>query len=228
MQRHGLGCLQPLAITVTARRLMVESPLVPTKKEVQARRTRERIVREAMGLFSRQGFHRTSIDELARACHLTKGALYWHFRNKREIFAAVVDGVRDTWLQEVYSGVRNEPKALEKLALMLENHARLVERRLPACSILIVLITEMSRSHRDFHEVLRRLYSDWQRLLARIIAAGKQSGDIRGEVDADQVAYNIINVLNGSVLTCLLRPAASDAPRMIRNFKKILLQGISC
>src|SRR5262245_29355578 len=137
---------------------------MPTKKEVQAQHTRELIVRSAMELFAQQGFHRTSIDSLARKCRLTKGALYWHFKNKKEIFAAVVEAVRENWIREVYLGVKTEPRALRQLSLILENHARLVERQLPTCSIMIVLITEMSRSHRDFQQILRRLYSDWQSL----------------------------------------------------------------
>jgi AcrR family transcriptional regulator len=200
---------------------------MPTKKEVQAQQTRELIVRSAMELFAQQGFHRTSIDSLARKCRLTKGALYWHFKNKKEIFAAVVEGVRANWIREVYLGVKTEPRALRQLSLILENHARLVERQLPTCSIMIVLITEMSRSHRDFQQILRRLYSDWQSLLAQIVTAGKRQGEIRAEVEAGQVAYNIINVLHGSVLTCLLSPDEPAAPAMIRNFRKVLVDGIA-
>jgi AcrR family transcriptional regulator len=198
-----------------------------TKKEIQGAQTRELIVQSAMELFAQQGFHRTSIDALARKCRLTKGALYWHFRNKKEILAAVVEGVRTNWLREVYFGVKTEPRALRQLSLILENHARLVERQLPVCSILILLITEMSRSHRDFQQILRQLYVDWQMLLSSIVAAGKKQGEIRSDADAGQVAYNIINVLHGSVLTCLLQPEAAEAPRMIRNFKKVLVEGIA-
>lgn len=205
----------------------MDSRAQPTKKEIQSRQTRDRIVRSAMELFSVQGFHRTSIDALARRCRLTKGALYWHFKNKKEIFVAVVESVRNTWLEQVYFGVKAEPRALRKLTLILENHARMVERRMPVCSILIVLITEMSRADRDFHRILRRLYNDWQSLLAWIIRQGKDQGDIRRDLDPDQVAYNIINALHGSILTCLLEPKDAHAPRMIRNFKKVLVEGIS-
>jgi TetR/AcrR family acrAB operon transcriptional repressor len=198
-----------------------------TKKEIQGRQTRETIVHAAMELFAERGFHRTSIDSLSRKCRLTKGALYWHFKNKKEIFAAVVEAVRTNWLREVYSGVKAEPRALRQLSLILENHARLVECQRPVCSILIVLITEMSRSHRDFQQILQRLYTDWQSLLARIVADGKKQGEIRPDADAAQIAYNIINVLHGSVLTCLLEPEAADAPRMIRNFRKVLVEGIA-
>lgn len=47
---------------------------------------KERILREAERLFSQRGYQAVSIRELAQACGVTNAALYYHFRDKEDIF----------------------------------------------------------------------------------------------------------------------------------------------
>jgi len=45
----------------------------------------------AAKLFGKYGFHKTSMDEIAKIARKAKGSLYYHFKNKEELFTAVVD-----------------------------------------------------------------------------------------------------------------------------------------
>jgi AcrR family transcriptional regulator len=51
---------------------------------------RERVLREAHALFLKRGFAEVSMQQIADAAGLTKAALYYHFRNKEDLFANVV------------------------------------------------------------------------------------------------------------------------------------------
>lgn len=53
--------------------------------------TRARLLEAAYRLFLKQGFHGTSMREIAEAAGLAVGGIYNHFANKEEIFAAVLD-----------------------------------------------------------------------------------------------------------------------------------------
>lgn len=53
--------------------------------------TRERILKAAYGQFRRQGFTRVGVDEIAAAANVTKRTLYYHFRSKDELLAAVLE-----------------------------------------------------------------------------------------------------------------------------------------
>ena len=57
------------------------------KTREEAVRTRTQIIEAARRVFSRQGVAGTTLDEVASAAGVTRGAIYWHFRNKRELFA---------------------------------------------------------------------------------------------------------------------------------------------
>lgn len=53
--------------------------------------TREQILSAAQSLFAQQGYDSATMDQIARAAGLTKGAVYYFFKNKAELFLLIVD-----------------------------------------------------------------------------------------------------------------------------------------
>ena len=62
-----------------------------TKDEAQE--TRNRILDAAEHVFSEHGVSRTSLEDIAHAAGVTRGAIYWHFKDKSDLFAAMVNRV---------------------------------------------------------------------------------------------------------------------------------------
>ena len=59
------------------------------KTKAEAEQTRNRIIECARAVFNRSGVSNTSLEEVAQAAHVTRGAVYWHFKNKSDLFQAV-------------------------------------------------------------------------------------------------------------------------------------------
>ena len=59
----------------------------------EAAETRNGILDAAEKVFSVRGVSHTSLEDIAKAAGVTRGAIYWHFRNKSELFTAMVDRV---------------------------------------------------------------------------------------------------------------------------------------
>ena len=55
------------------------------------RRTRERIMEAALRVFSQKGYHDARVDEIVEESQTSKGAVYFHFPSKEQIFLALVD-----------------------------------------------------------------------------------------------------------------------------------------
>lgn len=59
----------------------------------QAEQTRRTIMAAALRTFNRRGISRTTIEEIATAARVTRGAIYWHFTNKHTLLRAIRDEV---------------------------------------------------------------------------------------------------------------------------------------
>jgi AcrR family transcriptional regulator len=64
---------------------------VPTRRDLQARATRRRIIDAATELFLRQGYAATKLDQIAGQAEVAVQTVYFHFNNKRTILKEVVD-----------------------------------------------------------------------------------------------------------------------------------------
>jgi len=53
--------------------------------------TRDKILQAALQVFAEKGYHRALVDDIVRASHTSKGAVYHHFPNKEALFLALVD-----------------------------------------------------------------------------------------------------------------------------------------
>ncbi|MCG8707095.1 multidrug efflux transporter transcriptional repressor AcrR [Brenneria sp. 4F2] len=56
------------------------------KTKQQAQETRQQILNAALSVFSEHGVSATSLADIAMAAGVTRGAIYWHFKNKAELF----------------------------------------------------------------------------------------------------------------------------------------------
>jgi TetR/AcrR family acrAB operon transcriptional repressor len=67
---------------------------MPRSTKEEAQETRNRILDAAEMMFHRHGVAHTSLADIATAAHVTRGAVYWHFKNKADLFNAMCERVR--------------------------------------------------------------------------------------------------------------------------------------
>lgn len=85
---------------------MVKNMVRKTKEEAEF--TRQRIINAAREAFLQKGVSRTSLEQIANHAGVTRGAVYWHFKNKAELFYAMreqvflplIDRMDDTLLSD--------------------------------------------------------------------------------------------------------------------------------
>lgn len=91
-----------------------------------------RIIEAVLKLSSRQGFHETSLRDLAKVSGLSMGGLYSYFDNKNTLLVMILAEVAETVeavLRDAPAGLEEEPAA--HLRWLIETHIRLTEAMLP-------------------------------------------------------------------------------------------------
>jgi TetR/AcrR family transcriptional regulator, transcriptional repressor for nem operon len=159
----------------------------------KADNTRLTILRKAFELIYAHGYQLTSIDDIIAETHVTKGAFYYHFKNKDAMGIAVIKeimypGMHQVLIAPLLRGGEplNEIYLMMK-GLLLHNNLFQVRYGCPA----INLIEEMAPVNKQFQSALHALVDEWQNAIALLIDKGKASGEISRKVSGKQVAWFI-------------------------------------
>ncbi len=86
----------------------------------QSEATRRKLLRVGRDLFARRGYADVATEEIVRRAGLTRGALYHHFRDKRDLFAAVVEQVELEVTERVAAAALGESDAWEQQRAAIE------------------------------------------------------------------------------------------------------------
>ena len=76
---------------------------------------RKRIVISAGQIFSRFGFKKTTMDEIARALNMGKSSIYYYFESKEEIFEAVVLHEANILRNELTTAIKSVESPIDKM-----------------------------------------------------------------------------------------------------------------
>lgn len=89
--------------------------MTPVRKAEQSEATRETLLAIARALFTIRGYAATSIEEIVRQAEVTRGALYYHFNSKQQIFRAVYDDLDRELAEQLAAAGSAEPQTKKRL-----------------------------------------------------------------------------------------------------------------
>ena len=131
-----------------------------------------------MGCFADKGYYETTMDDIVRAANLSKGALYWHFKSKRELFRSLMNSWYEDFLRSMAEFVSQEGGPSEKLRMImgaLEHNAatqpELVRAQLEFYSFAV--------RDAEFSRWLREVYEESEELLSSLVSMGVETGEFR-------------------------------------------------
>ena len=76
---------------------------LPGRREAEARATREALIQAALELFTERGYAEVGTEEIVTRAKVTRGALYHHFADKRDLFRAVFERVEGDLMERIGS-----------------------------------------------------------------------------------------------------------------------------
>ncbi|MGX9671214.1 TetR/AcrR family transcriptional regulator [Mycobacterium sp. HM-7] len=88
---------------------MTEAPKA-RRKRADGEQSRERILDAANEIASERGYEGTSIGLVSKKCGLPASSIYWHFKDKDDLLAAVIDRSFETWLRVWELPTDGEPR----------------------------------------------------------------------------------------------------------------------
>ena len=192
--------------------------MVVVKEEV-----RDYIVSVAGKLFTRHGFKKTTMDEIAMACHKGKSSIYYYFKSKEEIFRAVVERDAEELKERLDRTIRKDDRAVDRLKayILFRLH------RVRTLENFYAALNEDSLSHMDFILEIRRNFDMEERLLvSEILEDGMRNGSFQ-ITSSDIGAIAISAMMKGLELPLLLSEEhKTDREEILEDLIRILFYGI--
>ncbi len=150
--------------------------------------TRKIILEASLKLFSRKGYEGTSLSEICKATGLTKGALYWHFENKRVLYFEMMAEVIETFKVEFFKIIDQHTDSFSKLKMIYTRFVELVtenEKIKELMNLYIIDLHFLENSEEERH--IWQWYDE--NLIAEYFTQAIDNGNISGSLSAVQYAF---------------------------------------
>ncbi len=184
-------------------RLSLSNPVRATSRPSPrgGHRTRRRILATALRLFSRDGFHGTSIRGLARSVGLTEAAIYYHFPSKRAIVGALYEQRGFMTALDELEHLPAEIPLAQQLAANAIASAHLWDDN---ADLLRMVIVEVLRGDKAARAIHQELMERWRRGIHELLARYQGRGEIDRSIDIVEAANSWVNLMFGTFMDRLL------------------------
>ena len=182
-------------------------------KEKRVRLTQKAIVTAAATLFAERGFGSTSLDDIAEVLSVTKGALYYHVKNKEEILRLIYLSVLNVAEEPLRRIVESNLPSTEKLHKAIEHH------------IEVVFYREHPHLTGPFAKEITLRQKDYERYFEKIIEDGLSTGAFKAGSDPKIIMFGILGMCHW--IAQWYKPSGQYTPQQIASmFTNMIENGL--
>lgn len=194
------------------------------KPDVSAER-REQIFQAAMLCFSRKGYHQTTMDDIVAESGLSKGALYWYFKSKKELFLSLVNEFMAQFGKEWESVAAIEGNsATDKLRASLALFQAGMGQMIPFFGVMMEAWA-LTRHDEDVESLMSEFYKPYVEIMSGIIEEGVASGEFL--IRSTQATSLLILILfDGITLAMAAGILEHDWDEVIDAAEELILRGL--
>ncbi|MDQ0337425.1 AcrR family transcriptional regulator [Caldalkalibacillus uzonensis] len=190
--------------------------------------TRTKILEAAGRVFARYGYNRATLDQVAKEAGMTKGAVYWHFSSKSDLYLALCDRSLRQLLHELPTqsqDIFTSSAPQDALSTLLASQFEMCEQGDGERPMLFLEFVSSSREP----AVKKKLCASFSKLFeqtADILAELKRKQLINSQVDPHALSVTFHALINGIVLMWLIAPNQISFKSLSADVSKILWYGI--
>ncbi len=161
---------------------------------------REKIIKAAIDAFSKYGFDRTRMDDVAKTADLSKGTIYLHFKSKEDLFYAICENN----LAEAKQQISTMFAKKEDLVSQIERFYDVFRKKKTANErVFFETIAESARNA----ELRKALYKQRMNIFETAVGWVNlqiERGFFRKNIDANAIAVGLVSLYDGLTVNKLL------------------------
>jgi AcrR family transcriptional regulator len=183
--------------------------------------SRERLVETAIDIFAEKGYAGTSVREIVDRAGVSKPVLYYYFKSKEGLFLAILDMAENLQKQLLAEVLESQGRVLDRLLLLYRRLYAGIDERRSLYKMIHGLIFgppqgapdyDFTRYHRHMIDAIRKIYN-----------TGLAVGEVK-KIDADDVAYLVLSLIDFCLHVDQVQPQTSD-PQRAERLMRLAFQG---
>jgi len=189
---------------------------------VEKDKVRNRIVHVASKIFTRFGFRKTSMEEIAMAAGMGKSSIYYYFKSKEEIFKAVVEKEADELREDLRQEIRKYDDPIDQL----KTYVLFRMHKIKTVTNFYDALKSEHLSHLVFIEKIRNRFDQEEIKIVRQIL---QRGIDRSQFiisDPDLGAVAIFTVMKGLEIPLFIKKQYGNVEDRLDSLIRILFYGL--
>ncbi len=169
-------------------------------KKIQKRQDtilrRKQIINTLRKLIIQYGSEHVTVRRIAKEIGISEGAIYRHFKSKREILAFLIDYIEENLIGDIEkSGDSDSTLAL--LERIIQNHFSSMEQK-KGVSFLVIAET-ISLGDKKLNKKISAVLDKYMFRIKGILSKGITSGEIKEDIDLDTAAIAFFSIIQGLV-----------------------------
>lgn len=188
---------------------------------------RRQILAAALDVFSRQGYAGTTLDDITAAANLSKGAIYWYFESKADLFTTLLGERASIFTELLEDAARSGASPLAGLRAMWTRWMEALEsdRGYQSYVRLAHLRVEVADEPREGMDARRAEERRTQAFVIERLMAAVAARELPATLDIEAAALLFVGAGNGLVRACLLVPETFSSRAMAPRIWGMLLAG---
>ena len=198
-----------------------------TKEE--AALTRDAVLKAALPVFSAKGYAATTLEDVAQAAGVTRGAIYWHFKNKADLYATMLDGITAAAGAVAQDAVAEGGDLATVLRRIFVNQLTAIDsdRRLQSLVALSLNRTEQVPELATRRKKQTRAGKATLAELTALMEEGIRAGAFRSDLDPADAARAFLALQNGAIQLWLVTQRGFSLSTSAEGLADILLNGLA-
>jgi TetR/AcrR family acrAB operon transcriptional repressor len=197
-----------------------------TKEEAAV--TRASVLKAALSVFSAKGYAAATLDDVAKAAKVTRGAIYWHFKSKADLYNTLTGELSARGANLVQQAVAEGGTLLEILRRVFVRQCALIEDDQEARAVMELAMFKTGLSP-ELQAGRKKQLEAGATLLEGITETMRQGialGVLRNDLDPANMARAFIAFENGAIQLWLTLPKSFSLKTSAESFADILISGL--
>lgn len=182
-----------------------------------------RILEAAVKIFAKQGFHQSTVAQIAKEAGVADGTIYLYFKNKDDILVQFFSDRTKQVFEQFQAEVDRASNSLDKLRNLIRRHLEEFQKDRDGAIVYQVETHQYNRLAEAQIKEMSKMYLD---IIADIVEQGQQTGTIRKDLYVGLVKRFIIGAVDEVINTWVHADENYDLASMADPLVELFIKGI--